>query len=373
MGSTMAAYFSEVGYQDNPQNFFEVAVPAGTDVSGYSIAIYNGSGVLKGTMAFPAPDATLLGHDVYSFDEFTPGGVQYGASEAIALIDDTGTVVQFVSFEGKTVTPSTGPAAGETSTSLGFLNSGQTFETTDDGASYYAQSAPNRGTIPCYAPGTMIDTPDGPRAVETLRAGDLVLTMDHGPRPIRWVRSGDHPLNDVGVDGKPVLIKAGALGAGRPTQDLIVSPQHRILVGGGGQLMQFFETEAFVPAKTLTGVPGIRHMKSKARITWIHFACDRHEVVMANGCLSESLLLGPMVLNLLTRGERRALMGIFETAVGASIAVNGPAARTCLKVAQVQRQIANGASSNGSHAAKESRNWDRDAAMAQYEAERLRA
>lgn len=99
MGSTMAAYFSEVGYQDNPQNFFEVAVPAGTDVSGYSIAIYNGSGVLKGTMAFPAPDATLLGHDVYSFDEFTPGGVQYGASEAIALIDDTGTVVQFVSFE----------------------------------------------------------------------------------------------------------------------------------------------------------------------------------------------------------------------------------------------------------------------------------
>ena len=189
----------------------------------------------------------------------------------------------------------------------------------------------------------------------------------------RWVRSSLHPLEEAEVDDKPVLIQAGALGAGRPAQDLIVSPQHRILVGGDGQLLKYFDSEAFAPAKALTKLAGIRHMKGKAKMTWIHFACDRHEVVMANGCLSESLLLGPMVLKMLTRDERRALTGIFGAAVGASIALNGPAARTCLKVAEVQRQIANSASSNRSLTAKEIRKWDSDAAMEQYEAERLRA
>ena len=54
--------------------------------------------------------------------------------------------------------------------------------------------------MPCYAPGTMIDTPDGPRAVETLQVGDLVMTLDHGPQSIRWVRSGEVPSEEVEVD-----------------------------------------------------------------------------------------------------------------------------------------------------------------------------
>ena len=199
----MAGYFSEVGYQDAPPNFFEVAVPAGTDVSGYSIAIYDASGVLQTTMPFGPPDVTHFGHDVYSFDEFSPGGIEYGASEAIALIDGSGTVVQFVSFEGKSVTPATGPAAGVTSRDLGFLASGQTFETTDGGATYFAQSTPSRGSIPCYAAGTLIDTPDGPQRVEDLRRGDLVTTVDRGALPIRWVNSSEAVLG--GADADAVL------------------------------------------------------------------------------------------------------------------------------------------------------------------------
>ena len=116
---------------------------------------------------------------------------------------------------------------------------------------------------PCYAPGTLIDTPEGPRAVETLQPGDLVNTLDHGAQPIRWTRSGEHPLENLEVEDKPVLIGAGALGNGRPAQDLIVSPQHRIFVGGRGQLGGWFKTENFVPAKSLTVLQGIRHMKGK--------------------------------------------------------------------------------------------------------------
>ncbi len=167
-------------------------------------------------------------------------------------------------------------------------------------------------------------------------------------------------------------IKAGALGQNLPAHDLIVSPQHRILVGGAGQLQQVFASEAFAPAKSLTAVPGIRHMKGKTQITWIHFACDRHEVVTANGCLSESLLLGPMVVNGLSAAERQALTDIFGPAPTPDAALNGPPARECLTVGAVKRQLAKHLKEKGQLLAKEIRKWDRDLAMEKYEAERLR-
>lgn len=225
---------------------------------------------------------------------------------------------------------------------------------------------------PCYAPGTMINTPDGPRAVEMLKPGDLVTTLDHGFQPIRWAHWGDHPLEEHDVDGKPVQIKAGALGCNLPANDLIVSPQHRILVGGEGQLQQVFASEAFAPAKCLTAVPGIRHMKGKTRITWIHFACERHEVVTANGCLSESLLLGPMVVNRLARTEQATLTDIFGPAPTPDAALNGPPARKCLTVGTVKRQIATHLKEKGALLAEGIQKWDRDLAMEKYEAERLR-
>lgn len=223
----------------------------------------------------------------------------------------------------------------------------------------------------CYAKGSWIETPDGQRKVETLLPGDLVMTADHGAQPILWVHSSDSPLDRLEVDQRPVLIAACALGKDAPAQDLIVSPQHRILVGGGGQLVRYFDTEVFVPAKALTRLPGIRHMKGKEGITWVHFACGRHEVVTVNGCLSESLLLGPMVLDRLTRAERKRVFDIFGAARRPKEALNGAAARTCLTVREVFRRLANHGQSNNSNAAKEIRKWDVDAAMERYEAERL--
>jgi len=75
-----------------------------------------------------------------------------------------------------------------------------------------------------YAPGSLIETPGGARRVDTLTPGDLVETLDAGPRPVRWIRSSDQPLESVADDNRPVLIRAGALGGGCQAQDLIVSP-----------------------------------------------------------------------------------------------------------------------------------------------------
>ena len=81
-------------------------------------------------------------------------------------------------------------------------------------------------------------------------------------------------------------------------------------------------------------------MKGKSLMHWVHFACDRHEVVTANGCLSESLLLGPMAIKGLEDGERRDVVRLFGSAATPGSAQNGPPARDCLSVGDVRRRIA---------------------------------
>ena len=87
--------------------------------------------------------------------------------------------------------------------------------------------------VSCFAAGTAISTPDGEVAVETLKAGDMVLTADGAVRPVRWLgrqtvsmRFGD-PLRIA-----PVRIKAGALDENVPARDLVLSPDHALLVDG---------------------------------------------------------------------------------------------------------------------------------------------
>ena len=133
----------------------------------------------------------------------------------------------------------------------------------------------------------------------------------------------------------------------------------------------WFKAESFAPAKALTALQGIRHMKGKQTITWIHFSCDRHEVVIANGCLSESLLLGPMVVNGLTGMERKALSDIFGLASAPDAALNGPPARECLKVGKVRRHLEECLKEKQRRTAKEIKKWDVDFAMENWEAERL--
>jgi len=224
----------------------------------------------------------------------------------------------------------------------------------------------------CYAFGTLIDTPNGPRAIETLHPGELVATVDHGPQAIRWIQVEVQPLEATEVASKPVLIAAGALGGKLPAQDLIVSPQHRILVGGHGQLQGLFQTEALAPAKSLTALKGIRHMKGKTQITWIHFACERHEIVTANGCLAEALLLGPMVITAMAVPERQAVIDLFGPALTPDAALNGPPARQCLKAGSARRQIVKSLEEKRQLVTKETRKWDLDLAMEQYDAELMR-
>jgi Hint domain len=167
--------------------------------------------------------------------------------------------------------------------------------------------------VPCFTQGTMIATPEGLRAVETLQVGDLVMTADHGPQAIRWIKARKvHRWALSAAERlRPVRIKAGALGAGCPATDLLVSQQHRMLVRSRIAERMFEEAEVLVAAKHLVGLPGIMVACDVDEVTYLHFLCDRHEVVFANGAPTESLYAGPMAMKALGDEAVAEILGLF--------------------------------------------------------------
>lgn len=179
-------------------------------------------------------------------------------------------------------------------------------------------------SFPCYVAGTLIETDTGPMPVETLRAGDLVKTLDNGLQPIVW--SGKSNVDGSGAHA-PIHIPAGALGNYR---DLWVSPQHRMLQRSWQAEMLFGDSEHFVPAQALVGFREIA-VSSRAVATYCHLLCAKHEIIFAEGIPSETLHLGRVTTDIL---GPRVLAEICEN--HPTLRLDLPTARPCLKVWETQ-------------------------------------
>lgn len=209
-----------------------------------------------------------------------------------------------------------------------------------DNATPYVPAA-----VPCFAAGTLIQTARGACGVETLRPGDLVLTRDHGVQTVRW--AGGAHVSASGLEERPnlrpILIRAGALGANVPARDLLVSPQHRVLVRSRISHRLFRDAEVMVAAKHLVGLPGIAAADPQGGVTYYHLLFDRHEIILSEGCWTESLYTGPQALLSLTPAARREILGLFpELASGGP-----PAPARRLLTGREARQLAQRQQHNG--------------------------
>ncbi|MCD1624483.1 MAG: Hint domain-containing protein [Paracoccaceae bacterium] len=139
--------------------------------------------------------------------------------------------------------------------------------------------------VPCFALGTRIDTPDGPKPVEDLRAGDMVMTLDAGVQPVIW--TGSRTVCGRGEDA-PVLIKAGALGN---RADLFVSPQHRMLMSAPLTELHSGEPELLVPAIHLINETTILRAPCD-EVTYFHILLAQHHILFSEGAPSESFFAG---------------------------------------------------------------------------------
>lgn len=179
-------------------------------------------------------------------------------------------------------------------------------------------------TIPCFVAGTMIRTPDGDVPVENLRPGDLVLTHDNGPQPVRW--AGRRTVAAKG-DLAPIRIQAGTFGS---HGELMVSPQHRVLIRDNLAELLFGEAEVLVSAKDLVNDKSIRVL-SGGKVDYVHILFDQHQVIYSQDLATESFLPGPQTTKCFERKIVDEICAIFpeldpETGLGYS-----PAARRILR------------------------------------------
>ncbi|MCV2446481.1 Hint domain-containing protein [Paracoccus sp. DMF] len=171
---------------------------------------------------------------------------------------------------------------------------------------------PTVPAAPCFTLGTLIETPTGARPVEDLHPGDAVLTRDHGMQPLRWI--GGTALDGRQLDLQPnlcpILIPRDALGPSLPARDLLVSPQHRVLLRSAIAARMFGADQVLVAAKHLTALPGVRVLRPAAGVRYLHLLFDRHELVHSNGIWTESLLTGPQALLALSAAARREIRAL---------------------------------------------------------------
>ncbi|MCJ8139543.1 Hint domain-containing protein [Falsirhodobacter halotolerans] len=165
----------------------------------------------------------------------------------------------------------------------------------------------------CFVRGTMIMTEQGEVPIEDLKAGDMVLTMDHGFQPIRWIGSTRLSALDLiqRPNLRPIRIQKGAFGPNLPEADLSVSPQHRVLIRSKVADRIFATREVLVAAKQLLQLPGINVESQIIEVEYFHMMFSQHEVVYANGLLSESLYLGPVSMQALEPAAREEISALF--------------------------------------------------------------
>ena len=141
--------------------------------------------------------------------------------------------------------------------------------------------AVSEDVVACYCLGTRILTTRGEITVEALAIGDTVITASGQRRPVKWLgnRSYAGRFLTGNRNVQPVRLRAGSLGDGLPRRDLLVSPEHALLLGG-----------MLIPARHLVNGTSITRECGRERVDYFHIELDSHDVLLAEGAPSESFM-----------------------------------------------------------------------------------
>ncbi|RUT26059.1 hypothetical protein C0V97_08345 [Asaia sp. W19] len=137
----------------------------------------------------------------------------------------------------------------------------------------------------CFLPGTMIATPMGEVAIETLAVGDEIITLEPGTgnavtQRVTWVGKGRTITNGSAYDdlaGYPVCVAKDAIATGVPHRDVYLTAEHCLYVDGH-----------LVPVRTLVNGGSIYYDTSRTDYEYFHLATEKHSVILADGMPSET-------------------------------------------------------------------------------------
>lgn len=213
---------------------------------------------------------------------------------------------------------SSGNPIGDEITINVYSQNGQTsniwgFSATDflePGKQYIKVSGSNNGDseyselVPCFAAGTLIKAGHKHMPVETIKRGDRIWINSRRRRMVAWAG-----CTEVDGSGKfaPVRFETGSIGNFAP---LLVSPHHRILLRSTGTQLLFEDGPVLIPAQFFVGMPGVTRAPQD-RIEYYHFMFQGHEIVEANGSLTESFYPGAQALTALEKACQKEIFDLF--------------------------------------------------------------
>ncbi|MAM24960.1 MAG: hypothetical protein CML55_06195 [Rhodobacteraceae bacterium] len=152
-----------------------------------------------------------------------------------------------------------------------------------------------------FVRGTHITLSSGEqRPIEELQVGDRILTRDDGVQKIRWI--GQNTVRAVG-EFAPICIRAGTLSN---TNDLIVSPEHKLFVYQRNDELGAGRSELLVKARHLVNGDSVRRLDG-GFVDYFQLLFDGHQIIYAEGIAAESMLIDSRTKAVLPPDLSRAL------------------------------------------------------------------
>jgi hypothetical protein len=238
--STSTSYFNVTAPTNEVFKYIVVSGFAVSSSTSYTIQVTNGS------------------LETYNGSVYTPVGTTVGG------------VVDYTNTLGSTVPGS------ESLNSLWFVPVSGTVATVTITASAAGGTYQDLFYVECFAEGTRIACPEGERAVETLRPGEMVLTSAGVARPVSFIGRRTLDLTQDPINA-PVRIPAGAIADGVPSRDLRVSPDHAVMM-----------ENVLIPARSLIGDAVVQERGES--VTYYHIQLESHDIVLAENTPCETLL-----------------------------------------------------------------------------------
>ena len=188
-------------------------------------------------------------------------------------------------------------------TSCSFNQERTSHRKTNTAADYFA----------CFVDGTLIETHQGEIPVEALKEGDLTKKSDGSYQPLRRILHRTLCREELEALPKlrPIRLKSGSLGKQLSKRDLLVSPQHRMLINSVIAERMTGTDEVLVAANKLTPLGEIFVDQAMQDLTYFHLVLDKHQIIFAESGASESFFCGPNVLKAISPEVKSEIVTLF--------------------------------------------------------------
>ncbi|MEO6840888.1 MAG: Hint domain-containing protein [Bradyrhizobium sp.] len=247
----------------------------GTTIEGGTLELANASAAGSGPITFDS-DVTLA-IDGTTMPSNTLDGFTSGDTIDLTSIGNVPGSHVDMDYQSKVLTITEGSSLYQLNFNPNESFAGDFFHLTTDGNGTQI----TEDQIACYCRGTLLTAECGDVPVERLAIGDKVITASGALRPIKWI--GTRSYGGRFIMGRkdilPICFKAGSLGDNAPKRDLWISPHHAMFLEG-----------MLIEAKDLVNGVSILQAEQVEEVEYFHIELETHDVIIAEGALSESFV-----------------------------------------------------------------------------------